>query len=96
MAACFTGLLNDLYRFSPLSSEWEEVAQGERLEPRAQHRISALGGRIYLFGGAGESGTRLSLILARGHAFRICSAHAWTASQYCRHRLFNPARPAAH
>ena len=85
MAARFTGLLNDLYRFSPLSSEWEEVAQGERLEPRAQHRISALGGRIYLFGGAGESGTRLSLIL--GHAFHICSAQAASACTTAQKRM---------
>ena len=56
MTACFAGLLDDLYRFSPVSSVWEEVAQGARLTARAQHRISALGGRIYIFGGFGDSG----------------------------------------
>ena len=52
-----TGLLDDLYRFSPMTLEWEQLSQDTRLEPRAQHRISALGGRMYLFGGFGNSGT---------------------------------------
>ena len=60
-AVCFAGLLDDLYRFSPVSSVWERVAQDARLTARAQHRISALGGRIYLFGGFGDSGMCLSL-----------------------------------
>lgn len=72
VTACFfTGLLDDLYRFSPLSSVWEELAQDARPEARAQHRITALGGRIYLFGGLGNSGTPLSLDIKRWTSYLL-------------------------
>jgi hypothetical protein len=60
--AAFTGHLNDLYRYSP-QGEWEVLVQDEMLVARARLRLSALGGRIYLFGGLGVSGMPVCLHL---------------------------------
>ena len=75
VAAPFAGHLNDLYRYSP-QGEWEALVQDEMLVARARLRMSALGGRIYLFGGFGLSGMCVLLHL------RPCIVFANLSSTY--------------
>ncbi len=53
-AAC-AGFHNELYRYSTQEG-WEVLAQDAMPGARARHKISVLGGKIYLFGGYAVSG----------------------------------------
>ena len=49
------GFHSELYRYSTQEG-WEMLAQDAMLVARARHKISVLGGKIYLFGGYAVSG----------------------------------------
>jgi N-acetylneuraminic acid mutarotase len=51
------GNLNDLWSYNPLNNDWTQVEGGGPVpEPRSFHCMTAIGDKLFVFGGCGAKG----------------------------------------